>query len=139
LASITAPLTSLTATEELLWTATHDHAIDNVKPAAAHNQILKPIDHELALPIWRITDASDTGVGARVGEGETANTARPAALHSRKFSNAQMNNRTTDRKALAIVDALTAFYHLLAENQFIIVTDHQPLMYLTTSRKPTKK
>jgi len=64
LASITAPLTSLTGTGEFVWTATHDHAMDNVKRAAAHNQIMKPIDHESALPIWLITDASDTGVGA---------------------------------------------------------------------------
>jgi len=64
LASITAPLTSLTGTEEFVWTATHDYAMDNVKRAAAHNQIMKPIDHESAVPIWLITNVSDTGVGA---------------------------------------------------------------------------
>jgi len=36
LASITEPLISLTRTEELVWTATHDHAMDNIKRAAAH-------------------------------------------------------------------------------------------------------
>jgi len=113
--------------------------MNNVKRAAAHNQPMKPIDHESALPIWLITNASDTGVGAWVGQGETADTVRPAALHSRKFSNAQRNYGTTDKEALAIVDALTAFYHLLAGNEFTIVTDHQPLMYLKTSRIPTKK
>jgi len=39
-ASITAPLTSFTGTEEFVWTATHDHAMDNVKGAAADNQIM---------------------------------------------------------------------------------------------------
>jgi len=100
---------------------------------------MKPIDHESALPIWLITDPSDTGVGAWVGQGETADTARPAALHSRKFSNAQMNYGTTDKEALVIVHALAAFYHVLAGNEFTIVTDHQPLMYLKTSRTPTKR
>jgi len=113
--------------------------MDNVNRAAAHNQIMKPIDHEAALPIWLITDASDTVVGAWVGEGETADIARPAALHRRKFSNSQMNYGTRDKEALAIVDALTAFYHLLAGNEFTMVTDHQPRMYLKTSRTPTKK
>jgi len=136
---ITAPLTSLTGTEEFVWTATHDHVMDNVKGAAAHNQIMKPIDHQSVLPILLITDTSDTGVGAWVGQGETADTARPAALHSRKFSNAQMNYGTTDKEALAIVDALIAFHHLLVGNEFTIVTDHQALMYLKTSRTPTKK
>jgi len=139
LAPITAPLTLLTGTEEFGWTATHDHAMDNVKRAAAHNQIMKPINHESALPIWLITDVSDTGVGVWVGQGETADTARPVALHSSKFSNAQMNYGTTDKEALTIVDALTAFHHLLAGNEFTIVTDHQPLMYLKTRRTPTKK
>jgi len=139
LASIKAPLTSLTGSEEFVWTATHDQAMDNVKQPAAHNQIMKPIDHESALPICLITDGSDTGVGAWVAQGETADTARAAALHSSKFSNAQINHGTTDKKALTIVDALTAFLHILAQNEFMIVTDHQPRMYLKTSRTPTMK
>src|ERR1700743_2950710 len=106
--------------------------MENVKRAAAHNQVMKLIDHESALPIWLITDASDTGVGAWVGQGETADTTRLAALHGRKFSNAQMNYGTTDKEALAIIDALAAFHHLLTCNEFMIVTDHQPLMYLKT-------
>jgi len=85
---------------------------------------MKPIDHESALPIWLITDASDTGVRAWVGQGETATTARSAALDSRNFSNAQMNYGTTDKEPLAIVEALTAFNHLLAGNEFTIVTDY---------------
>ena len=139
LASITASLTSLTGTKEFVWTATDDQAMENVKRAAAHNQVMKPIDHESALPIWLITDVSDIGVGVWVGQGETADTAGPAALHSRKFSNAQMNYGTTDKEALAIIDALAAFHDLLTGNEFTIVTDHQPLMYLKTSRTPTKK
>jgi len=50
-----------------------------------------------------------------------------------------MNYGTTEKKALARVDALTAFDHLLAGNEFTLVTDHQPLMYLKTSRTPAKK
>src|ERR1700704_3657580 len=48
LVSITAPLTSLTGTKEFFWTATHDQAMENVKQAAAHNKIIKPLDHESA-------------------------------------------------------------------------------------------
>src|SRR6195952_3650215 len=85
LASITPPRTSLIGTEEFVWTATHDQAMENVKRAAAYNEIMKPLDHGSVLPIWLITNASDTGVGAWVGQGATADTASPAALHSRKF------------------------------------------------------
>ena len=139
LASITASLTSLTGTEEFVWTATHDQEMENVKRAAAHNQVMKPIDYESALHIWLITDASDTGVGAWVGQEETANTARAPALHSRKFSNTLMNYGTTDKEVLAIIDALAGFHHLVPGNEFTIVTDHQPVMYLKTIRTLTKK
>lgn len=74
-----------------------------------------------------------------MGQGETADTTRPVALHSSKFSNAQMNYGTTDKETVAIIDALTVFHHLLVSNKFIIVTDHEPLMYLKTSRIPTMK
>jgi len=100
---------------------------------------MKLIDQESALPIWLITDVSDTGVAAWIGQGETADTARPAALHCRKFSNAQMNHGTTDKKALVMVDTLPAFHHLPAGKEFTIVTDHQPLMYHKTSRTPKEK
>jgi len=50
-----------------------------------------------------------------------------------------MKYGTTDKEVLAIVDALTALYQLLGGNEFMIVTDHQPLVYLKTSRTPTKK
>jgi len=87
LGSNTAPLISLTVTKQFVWTARHDHAMENVGRAAAYNRIMKPIDYESTLPIWLITNASDRGVGAWVGQGATAETARPAALYRRKFSN----------------------------------------------------
>jgi len=46
------------------------------------------------------------------------------------FTKTQMNYGTTDKEALAILDGLIAFDHLLAKDEFTIVTDHQPLMYL---------
>jgi len=50
-----------------------------------------------------------------------------------------MDYRTTDKKALAIMDALVAFDHLLAGHELTIVTDHQRLRYLRTDRRPTRK
>ena len=112
--------------------------MENVKRAAAHNQVMKLIDHELALPIWLIAEVSDTGVGSWVGQGEMADTTGQVALHSGKFSNAQMNHGTTDKATLVIIDALTLFQHLLAGNEFTIVRDHVPMIYLMTRRTPTK-
>jgi len=50
-----------------------------------------------------------------------------------------MKYGTTEKEGLAIFDGLTAFQNLLAGNEFTIVTDHQPLIYLKRSRKRTNK
>jgi len=132
IAKITAPLTDLNGNTEFVWTPTHDKAFQNTKRLADHNEVITCINHQSGVPTWLITDVSDTGVGAWVGQGETPETAGPASLHSRKFTNTQMNYGTTDMEALAIMDALVAFDHLFAGHEFMIVTDHQPLMYQRT-------
>ena len=50
-----------------------------------------------------------------------------------------MNYGTTDKEALAIVDALETFHYILAGAEFTIVTDHQPLTHLKTTRQPTQR
>jgi len=133
------PLTDLTGNAEFVWTPTHDTAFQNTKRLADDNEVIRPINYESGVPIWLITDASDTGVGAWVGQNKTPETARPASLHSRKFTNTQMNYGTTDKEALGIMDALVAFDQLLAGHEFTIVTNHQHLRYLRTDRRPTRK
>jgi len=75
IATITAPLTDLTGNAAFVWTPTHDTAFQNTKRLADDNEVIRPINHESGVPIWLIMDASDTGVGAWVGQGETPETA----------------------------------------------------------------
>jgi len=86
-----------------------------------------------------ITDASLSGCGAWVGQGDTPETARPAALHSRKFTDAQHNYGTTEKEALAIIDALSALNHILRDAEFTIVTDHQPLTRLKGANELSRR
>ena len=137
--TIAAPLTDLTGNAEFVRTPTHDTGYQNSKRVADDKEVIRPINHESGVAIWLIMDASDTGVGAWVGHGEPPETARPASLHCRKFTNRQISYGITDKEALAILNALVAFDHLLAGHEFTIVTDHQPLIYLRTDRTPTRK
>ena len=82
LATVTAPLTVLTRTGKFIWTPTQDQAMTNVKQLVSRYEVMKPINHESGEPIWLITDVSDTGVGAWVGQGPTSDTVGPAALYS---------------------------------------------------------
>jgi len=127
IATLTAPLTALTETAEFVWTALHDTAMTNIKKLITGTCIMKPVDYKCRVPIWLITDASLSGYGAWVGQGDTPETARPAALHSRKFTDAQHREGTTDKEALAIIDALSALNHILRDAEFTIITDDQPL------------
>jgi len=88
---------------------------------------MKPVDYKSGVPMWLITDASLSGCGAWVGQGNRPETARPAALHSRKFTDAQHNYGTIHKDALAIIDGLSALNHILSHAEFTIITDHQPL------------
>ena len=106
-----------------------------MKLAAEDKQILTPLDYSnLADPIWLFTDASLTGTGAWVGQGPTPESAKPASFHSRKLTSAQTNYPTYQQEALAIVEAVKSFDHLLAGTKFTIVTDHQSLQYMMHQR-----
>jgi len=124
--TLTAPLTALPGTAEFVWIALHDAAMTNIKRLIAGARIMKPVDYKSGVPISLITDASLSGCEAWVGQGDTPETARPAALHSRKCTDAQHNYGTTDKEALAIIDSLSALNHILRDAEFTIVTDHQP-------------
>jgi len=102
----------------------------NIKKLVAGACIIRPVKYKSGVPIWLITDASLSGCGAWVGQGDTPETARPAALHSRKFTDAQHNYGTTDKEGLAIVHALSALNHILRDAEFTIITDYQPLTRL---------
>jgi len=91
---------------------------------------MKPVEYKSRVLIWLITDASVSGYGAWVGQGDTPGTARPAVLHRRKFTDAQQNYGKPHKEALAIIDALSALNHILMDADFTIVTDYQPLTCL---------
>jgi len=102
----------------------------NIKKLIAEARMMKPVDYNSRVPIWLITDALLSGCGAWVGQGDTPETARPAALHSRKFTDTLHNYGTTDKEALVIIDTQSALNHIFKDIEFTIVTDHQPLTCL---------
>jgi len=139
IATLTAPLTALTGTAEFVWTAVRDAAMTNIKKLIAGARIMKPKDYKSGVAIWLITDASLSGYGAWVGQGDTPETARPVALDCRKFTDAQHHYRTTDKEALAIIDALSALNHILRDAEFTIVTDQQPLTRLKGANELSRR
>jgi len=60
----------------------------NSKKLIAEARIMKPVYYKSGVPIWLITNASLSRCGAWVGQGDIPETGRPAALYSRKFTDA---------------------------------------------------
>ena len=56
-------------------------------------------------------------------------TMHPVAYFSHKLNAAQQNYSATDRELLAIKEALGHFRHVLVGLDFIVRTDHQPLIH----------
>jgi hypothetical protein len=88
-----------------------------------------------------ITDASSVGTGVAICHGKNYEDAKSniAALHSRKFTQAQIVYHTTDQECLAVVDALKAFETRLLRILFTVITDHQALVHMMNQEISTPR
>jgi len=87
-----------------------------------------------APPVNMNPDASLTGAGSTISQGEDVKTAPIIAFWSGKFNDAQRNYPVHERELLAIVETLKRFRHLLLGIRFRIFTDHKPLEHLLTQK-----
>jgi len=133
-ATITGPLTELTANTEWLWSDLHDAAFEALKRAAEKHQVLRLIDYRIPDMVWLFTDASPTGTGAWVGQGPIRDVARPPVFYSRKLTPSQNGYHTHHQKALALVEAIALFEYLLRSRRFTGVTDHESLTKIKTQK-----
>ncbi len=110
LASIAGPLTDLSGNTKVWdWRPTHSTAFQQVKDLCTNAKVLKPLDYASEEKIFLVTDASEVGTGAFIGQGPDENNIRPAAFHSRKLQPSQQNYSVVMRELLAIVNALDHF------------------------------
>ncbi|EFN71769.1 Uncharacterized protein F44E2.2, partial [Camponotus floridanus] len=81
-------------------------------------------------------DASDSSVGAALQQrGEDG--WEPLAFFSKKLSPTEEKYSAFDRELLAIYLAVKHFRHMVEARNFIIFTDHKPIIY-SFKQKPDK-
>ncbi|KYO43439.1 hypothetical protein Y1Q_0013504 [Alligator mississippiensis] len=98
--------------------------------------LLKEAEQQRA-PIWGAgrdtTDASEMAVGAVLTQ-EEEGIERPIAYASLKLSSAERRYATIERECLAIRWAMDHFWYYLMGQEFKLVMDHAPLLWLSTAR-----
>ena len=121
------------------WGKEHDEAFANVKKLLTS----PPVIH-LACADWQYivnVDASQISIGAVLSQtNPETKTNHVVEYYSRKLGDAQKNYAPGKLELLAIVVTLEHWKHYLkgAKHKVILYTDHQPLVYLKTTKNPSR-
>lgn len=87
------------------------------------------------LPIKLTTDASAYGVGAVLSHIMTNGNDRPIAYSSRTLNNAERNYAQIEKEGSSVIFGLSKFNQYLFGKEFILVTDHKPLLTIFSPNK----
>ncbi len=133
-AEIASPLTDLTKKgqpNKVNWGAPQQKAFVTLKGLLTRDPVLKL--PELDKPFVLRTDASDIGLGAILLQ-EQDGIPLPIAYASKKMLPRERNYSVVEKECLAVVWGVEKFHRYLFGGEFILETDHQPLVYLNKAK-----
>ena len=133
-AAIAVPLTDLTkkdAPTKVVWDEAQETAYRTLIQRITMRPILKLPDHEK--PYIVRTDASDVGIAAVLMQ-EHNGELFPVSFASKKLSDREKAYSTIEKECLAIVWAVKKYIMYLYGTEFVLQTDHQPLMYVDRAK-----
>lgn len=131
-AEVARPLTELTGkrvSNKIPWSAEAESAFKRLKAALCEAVTLATPDQNK--PFWLYTDASAFAVGACLSQRAADGSERPIAFASHKFSPTQTRWSTIEREAFGVIWGLKKFDLWLFGAQVTVVSDHNPLSFLT--------
>ena len=110
---------------QLNWTSDMQTAFNAAKCSlSASATLAHPLPNSA---IALTTDASDIGIGACL-EQHTERGWQPISFFSKKLKKSEQKYSTFDRELLALYEAVRHFRYFLEGRNFIMFTDHQPLV-----------
>lgn len=134
LATKLAPLYAISGSaSKFEWNKECDEAFSEVKKLIASDRVLAHYDP--ALKLMLTCDASSVGVGAVLLQVYPDDTTRPISFASQKLKKEQLNSSVIQKEAFAIFWAVNKFNQYLWGNEFILLTDHKPLVALFGENK----
>jgi hypothetical protein len=138
--SIVDPLRLLTKKDcEWMWSDDQVKAFEDLKTSLANWKTLSYFNVNLKTEL--IVDASPIGLGAILTQRKSDDTILVVEYASRKLTERERNYSQIEREALSIVWSCEHFDHYLVGAQFVVVTDHEPLLgiYNKPQSKPTAR
>lgn len=134
---ITYPLTRLLQKRiNFNWCEKCENAFQDIKTKLIATPILAYPDFTKQFKVT--VDASHLGCGAVISQ-EFGRTDKPIQFISRTFKKGEINKAIIEKELLAIHFALKTFRPYLYGQQFTVLSDHKPLIYLFKLKNPSSK
>lgn len=120
------------------WTPTAQLAFNALKRKLVEDPVLSQPDRELPYRIE--TDASEWAIGCVLLQLGPDGKWHPIAYDGRKLNGAELNYPVHEKELLAIKYALRTWNEYIQNGTTTeVVTDHESLKYLTTTKTPSKR
>ena len=113
---------------KFVWKQAQQEAFEKSKQMLQCSPVLAHYDP--SKPLVLTVDASAYGLGAVLAHAMEDKHDQPIAYKSRKLTETERRYAVLDKEALAIAFGLKKFHKYLYGRQFVIITDHKPLLGL---------
>ena len=115
---------------KILWTEEDEHILRQAIASVADATLLSHPDFSTQFILS--TDASDVAIGAAL-EQEIDGVRKPIGFYSRALQKTEQKYDTFSRELLAVHDAVRHFITIIGSAQFLVLTDHKPLIPVLTN------
>ena len=119
------------------WSNECQHAFEKLKYALVNAPVLKQPD--LDRPFLLYTDASREGLGCILSQKDDSNREYVCAYYSRSLQGAENNYTIQELECLAVVWGIKQNRIYLYGTKFIVITDHQALIWLKSLTDPNTR
>ncbi|GFW67375.1 retrovirus-related Pol polyprotein from transposon 297 [Trichonephila clavipes] len=113
---------------EIKWTTEGEDAFRELKGKLIDKPVLYAPNFEREFIVQ--TDASNAGMGAVLTQLNEQGEEHPILYLSKKFSEVEKRYCTTEKECASIVFAIKRLHYYLDGNSFLVMTDHNPLVWL---------
>ena len=122
--------------QEWIWDAAQEESFLKVKDLLASSEVLS--HYEVKRKSIVAADACNIGLGAVLLQEDDGGNRRPICYASRSLTTTEKNYAVIEKEALAVTWACEKFSEYLLGSNFLVETDHRPLVTLLTSKDISK-